>query len=373
MAAAVASATAYATAAAFGGYGTHAGQFIEPFGLAVDRASGDLYVLDTNNNRVEKFTASGRFLLAWGWGVADGHTPALQTCARVCFGGLRGKGPGEFDFAEGIAIEQDPASPFYGDVYIADILNHRVQAFTPNGRFLMMFGRGVNPSARHRHETGDEDVCPVHAGDVCGTGVGTASGGALEYPVEGHFIVAGATGTIYVGERDRVQEFSPAGEYQGEVELPRSNAPLEGEAGGVSGLQVDAAGDLYVIRVGVKGVDEFDPSGRPLRTFDERETAENSEGPVPVVALGPAGDVFVDYFAGGEHRIDEFDPTGAELESFDRGMPDGLHGIAYSESLRALYVFDTGPNLAGVRVVPVPDTPRFQPTGGLALWLIPRI
>jgi tripartite motif-containing protein 71 len=357
----------------FGGYGTGAGQFVEPFGAAVDQANGDLYVLDTNDNRVEKFASDGKFLLAWGWGVADGRTHVLQTCTKRCFRGFQGSGVGELAFAEGVAVNDDPASQSYGDVYVVDIFNHRVQVFTPTGRFVMMFGAGVNKTAHSRHDVEDEDICPVHPNDRCGAGAQGVTGGQLEFPVEGHFIDVGLTGTVYIGERNRVQEFAPNGTYLSQVALPRPETGEEGEAGGVSGLAVDAAGDLFVIRIGVRGVNEYEASGKPLRTFDEQEEPENPEGPVPVVALDSAGDVFVDYNGTGEHRFDEYDPAGAMLATFGIGIQGGLHGVAYGDAVRGLYVLETG-EFVGVRIVPVPAAWPFAGADSeLARWLIPEL
>jgi tripartite motif-containing protein 71 len=357
----------------FASYGVGAGEFIEPFGLAVDRSDGDVYVLDTNNYRLEKFTGEGRFIVMWGWGVADGRRH-LETCARSCQPGLRGPGAGEFDFPEGVAVDDDPMSRSYRDVYIPDLFNHRVQEFTPAGRFVMMFGAGVNVTAHLRHEAASEDTCPVHAGDRCGAGVGGGDGGMLEFPVEGHFIDVGPDGTIYVGERNRVQKFSSGGAYLGQITLDMRTASEPGESGGVSGLSVNAAGDLFVIRVGVKGVVEYDPAGRPLQVLDEQREPENAEGPVPVVALDSLGDVFIDYNARGEHRIDEFDPTGAKIAAFDEGAQGGLHGIAVNQASSALYVLDTNENTATVRIVPVPPRRPFAAAGSeLALWLIPGL
>src|SRR4051794_36070707 len=59
--------------------GSGAGQCLNPLGLAVDPASGNLYVSNSANRRVEEFTAYGAFVKAWGWGVVDG-SPELQTC-----------------------------------------------------------------------------------------------------------------------------------------------------------------------------------------------------------------------------------------------------------------------------------------------------
>src|ERR1700721_2516154 len=59
--------------AEFGGpEGSGAGEFLAPSGAAVDQATGDLYVVDRNNNRVEEFGPNGEFLLAFGCSVKEG-------------------------------------------------------------------------------------------------------------------------------------------------------------------------------------------------------------------------------------------------------------------------------------------------------------
>jgi len=58
----------------FGGYGTGNGQFNGPAGLAVDATHGWIYVLDSNNNRIEKFDLSGTYLGQWGsFGQGNGQ------------------------------------------------------------------------------------------------------------------------------------------------------------------------------------------------------------------------------------------------------------------------------------------------------------
>jgi DNA-binding beta-propeller fold protein YncE len=80
------------------------GKFWGPRGIAVDR-EGNLYVTDTGNKRVEKFTSDGEFLQAWGGG---------------------GIIPGAFEEPVGIAIDRD------GNIYVADTWNRRVQKFDAN-------------------------------------------------------------------------------------------------------------------------------------------------------------------------------------------------------------------------------------------------
>ena len=68
----------------WGTLGTAPAQFNFPEGLAVD-ALGNVYVLDSGNNRIQKFGVLGNFILQWGSGgtgngqldqharSADGH------------------------------------------------------------------------------------------------------------------------------------------------------------------------------------------------------------------------------------------------------------------------------------------------------------
>ena len=339
----------------FASYGTGAGELREPVGIASDWRSGDVYVVDTNNWRIDKFTAAGRFLLAWGWGVSDGKTRAPQTCYRRCFAGVQGAGAGQFQFPEGVAVDEDPASSSFRDVYVVDIYNRRVEKFTPGGRFVLMFGGAVNKTTHAEQEQASEDVCPIRPGDVCGAGVEGPGRGQLELAVEGSFIAVGEGGVVWVGQRDSVKAFSEDGTYLRQVWLaPKAKREGGNEAGGVSGLAINRAGDLYVIRHGISGVNEYTPSGRLLRTLEQGEAPAYDEGPSPTVTLDPHGDAFVDVYAHEVHRIDEYTPDGVKIASFDRGpkappqiadKEDGLPGMAYDPKARQLYLVNADINL----------------------------
>jgi hypothetical protein len=346
------------TVGEFGVRGTAAGDFAEPFGIAVDQRSGDVYVVDSDNERIEKFTSAGKFLLAWGWGVADGKSERLQTCSTTCFAGLRGTGAGQLRFAEGISVDNDPSSRSYGDVYVVEIENYRVEKFSPTGRLLLMFGGGVNQTARKDHNHAEENVCRVDSGDICSKGIEGPSGGQLEMAVEGSFIAVAHNGTVYIGQRNRVKAFSSEGIYEGQIPLTPEPKSSEGrEAGGVSGLAVNASGDLYVIRHGIVGVDEYAPSGKLLRTLEPGGEPAYPEGPTPSLALDPAGNVFIDVYSHYVHRIDEFSLSGAKLASFDEGQKalpgiadkeDGLPGMAYDPRTKKLYLVNADVNVSPI-------------------------
>jgi DNA-binding beta-propeller fold protein YncE len=58
--------------AQFGTEGSGAGQINEPRGIAVDQQSGDLYIADRNNNRIDKFGFLANFLRALVPGFSTG-------------------------------------------------------------------------------------------------------------------------------------------------------------------------------------------------------------------------------------------------------------------------------------------------------------
>ncbi|MDE2149356.1 MAG: hypothetical protein KGJ55_05895 [Gammaproteobacteria bacterium] len=102
-----------------------AGRFNYPTDVAVDPGTGNVYVADGYNDRIQVFDAQGRFLRMWG-GAFGLHLPA----AINFLGGL----PGWFRTPTSIAIGP------HGDVFVADQENNRLQKFTAAGRFLTAFG-----------------------------------------------------------------------------------------------------------------------------------------------------------------------------------------------------------------------------------------
>ena len=85
----------------WGSYGQGPGQFDWPLGVAVD-ASGNVYVTDWGNHRIQVFTSSGEYITQWG---------------------SYGKGSGQFYSPWGVAVDAS------GNVYVADAGNHRIQKF----------------------------------------------------------------------------------------------------------------------------------------------------------------------------------------------------------------------------------------------------
>jgi DNA-binding beta-propeller fold protein YncE len=90
-----------------GGSGRGGGQFDKPRGVAVDM-TGNLYVADFGNSRIQKFSPEGNFLTAFG---------------------IHGSGEGELREPNGITVDAA------GNVYVADSLNHHLIKFKADGTF----------------------------------------------------------------------------------------------------------------------------------------------------------------------------------------------------------------------------------------------
>jgi hypothetical protein len=177
----------------FGSYGTGNGQFNVPQCVAVD-LSGNIYVSDLYNYRIQKFTSAGQYLLQWG---------------------SNGTGDGQFSLdVAGIAVDSD------GYVYVVDRDSQRLQKFDSTGHFITKwsldpssFGCTVSPTTGNiwvvviGHSRMDE-FTPT------GTLVSSWSSGLLYYP---YTIAFDSENNIYVADKlnYRIQKFTEHGTYLG--------------------------------------------------------------------------------------------------------------------------------------------------------------
>jgi ABC-type multidrug transport system ATPase subunit/DNA-binding beta-propeller fold protein YncE len=103
----------------FGKEGQGPGEFIYPVAVAKD-AQENLYIAEYgSNDRVQKFTSDGKFLLAFG---------------------AFGTKPGEFQRPSGLVWHD-------GKIYAADAFNNRIQVFTDDGKFLKILDSSEQPLA----------------------------------------------------------------------------------------------------------------------------------------------------------------------------------------------------------------------------------
>jgi DNA-binding beta-propeller fold protein YncE len=94
------------------------GEFYSPSGLAIDRASGRLYVADAGRHKIRVYdSADGKFLFEFG---------------------ERGTEPGKFNYPTHLFLKS-------GRLYVSDTMNFRVQIFDLDGRLVGKLGEmGAN-------------------------------------------------------------------------------------------------------------------------------------------------------------------------------------------------------------------------------------
>jgi hypothetical protein len=182
-------------------FGYAAGQFRTPQDIAVDQATGNVFVSDSGAKRINIFSAKGVFQGAFGWGVRTG-APALEFCTMVseCIDGSSSQ------FGTNLnGIATDPA----GNLYVANRTKRRVEVFRPllsegavtGVEWLRSFGWGAATGAA------EFQVCTVSpCGGPAGTGTGLGQF-ASNSPTD---VAVDSGGNVYAldaGNR-RVQKFS---------------------------------------------------------------------------------------------------------------------------------------------------------------------
>jgi hypothetical protein len=292
--------TTYALDRKWGSQGSGDGQFVAPFGIAVD-FSGNVYVADNGSNRIQKFSSSGAFLAKWG---------------------TFGTGDGQFQSPAGVALDLP------GNVYVADTLNDRIQKFTSSGTFLTKWGSQGLGDGQVNHPQGVAAsrqsrlgviTYPVYVADTDHSRVqrfnsdgsffskwgafGTADG-QFDDPV-GIGAYAGG-GSVYVADtyNDRIQAFNIAGTFQAKWGAEGSG---DGQFSNPRGVAVDRLGNVYVADTGNSRIQKFGPTGAFTTKWGTLGTGDGQFNSPWGVAVDQLGYVYVTDI--GNHRIEKFKPV----------------------------------------------------------------
>jgi DNA-binding beta-propeller fold protein YncE len=253
----------------WGSEGSGDGQFHVPEGVAVD-GSGNVYVADQGNDRVQKFTSTGTFLTSWG---------------------TTGTGDGEFRSPRGIAVDG------FGNVYVTDAHNDRIQKFDSDGNFITKWG-------------------------VSGTG-----DGELGYPIA---VAVDGTGNVYVAEfgNNRISKFDSSGNF---LTKWGTLGTGNGEFDAPAGVAVDSTGDVYVADTFNGRIQKFDGNGNWLATWGAAGSGDGEfVGPFGI-SVDALDTVYVADTA--NNRIQTFDTAGTFVSKWGEygsgpGQFDGPHAVA---------------------------------------------
>ena len=243
-----------------GSRGNGKGEFNAPSYIAVDSTDGSFWVSDTNNDRLQKFSSTGTYIMEISaWGGED-----------------KGKGhkPESFNKPQGIAVDG------VGNLWAADGNNDRALKFSAAGQFLLELKAGFNKP---------------------------------------HGVALDTQNNLYVADRnnDRVLKFSPQGEL-----LLTINTGIGADLNKPQGvLAVDRQGRLYVTDRNNDRVLVYDSSGSFIRQLGEGSGSGPGQFNKPdgIVLEAPAYAFVADT---NNSRVQKFDPYGNLVMVFDSASND---------------------------------------------------
>jgi alpha-tubulin suppressor-like RCC1 family protein/sugar lactone lactonase YvrE len=241
------------------GLAATAARLDSPYGIAVDN-TGNIYIADTNNNRIRKVAINGVISTIAGTGVAAYSGDGSNATAA----GLNAP--------HGVAIDGN------GIVYIADTGNHRIRTVTLDGRIYTIAGDGV---AGYGGENGP------------------ATGARLNSP---RALTVDSSGTLFIAdtENNRIRKVTAAGVIStvaGNGDYNNSGFTYDGGPATAAylakpaGVTVDTTGNLYIADTDFNQIRKVLPDGR-LKTIAGNGSGyfSGDEGPAIVASLfSPTG------------------------------------------------------------------------------------
>ena len=307
-------------------------QLSDPFGVAVDGA-GNLYIADSGNHRIRKVDAAGTIITIAG----SGETGFFG-------GGFSGDGgpavEAELRDPSGVAVDSA------GNVYIADVGDHRIRKVDSTGTITTIAGTGEFGFSGDGGPAVEAELY-----DPAGVAVDSAGNLYIADTGNGRIRKVDSTGTIT----------TIAG--TGEFGFSGDGGPaVEAELYDPAGVAVDSAGNLYIADTGNQRIRKIDSTGTITTIAGTGEYGFSGDGgPAAVARLAFPNGVAVDsagnlYIAdSGNRRIRKIDSTGTIITIAGTGefgfSGDGgpaiqaalylLSGVAV-DGAGNLYIADTG-------------------------------
>ena len=307
--------------------------FSYPGGVAVG-PDASVYVVDTDNHRIQKFDSNGVFVTKWGSYCnvdSDGDGIGDQSCN------------GQLNYPYSIAVGDD------GFVYVADSENHRIQKFDSNGVFVTKWGSYCEA------DTNWDGIPDQSCND-----------GQFYYPGA---VAVGAEGSVYVADGNhRIQKFDSNGVFVTKwgsycnVDSDGDGVPdqpCDGQFNWPGAVAIGPDGFVYVLDSGNARIQKFDSNGTFFTKWGSYCNIDSDWDGIPDqlceggqfadpygIAISPDGSLYV--ADSQNNRIQKFDTNGNFLIKWGSGStgsgdgefntPSGM-AIGYDGSI---YITDSG-------------------------------
>ena len=356
-----------------------------PHSVAVDSA-GNVYIIDSGNRRIRKIDSTGTITTIAGtgeFGFSGDGGPAVEAELRRPLGvavdsagnvyiadvidyrirkvdstgtitTIAGTGRSGFSGDGGPAVEAELRRPYgvavdsAGNVYIADVSDHRIRKVDSTGTITTIAGTG----------------------ECCFSGDG---GPAVEAELRNPYGVAvDSAGNVYIADvsNHRIRKVDSTGTITtiagtGEFGFSGDGGPaVEAELYDPAGVAVDSAGNVYITDVSNHRIRKVDSTGTIITIAGTGEFGFSGDGGPAVeaelrsplgVAVDSAGNLYI--ADTGNRRIRKIDSTGTIITiagtgeccfvSTDDGGPAAAARLAYPygvavDSAGNLYIADTG-------------------------------
>lgn len=308
----------------FGETGTGPGQFEEPGAVAVESATGDVFVVDVKNERVEKFAPQ-----------ADGEYNEIGEIIPPSIGG-------ELESDSGVAVDNSGGA-FGGYVYLA------------HGAYVLQF-KPKTASPNEYEFTGIRMKMPelfeICMGNICEER-DIGSGGSTSESIMRNVVVT-AGGLVRITDAGYYTAvFEPeTGDEVGTPQQASEHAVID---------IADTSGGIVYVTAGephsfVPALIRFKESDVSVLEEDTLIAALGKEGIAGPVAAAPNGNAYV-LSKEGETHVDVFAAnalTGSTpIEEFGAGQIGASHGMAYSTRKGGtLYVSDAAADRVDVYGLP---------------------
>lgn len=200
----------------WGTFGFGNGQFNWPKYIDVDKDE-NIYVADEKNHRIQKFDSSGNYITQWevhfpgniaidranNWAYTIDLYDVLKkfdlTGNFISQWGGTGSGDGQFMITnQNDPSDQGPngqkAVDGFGNVYVVDNMNYRIQKFSSSGNFILKWGIKGSGSGQFLYPCGiaiDNKNGFVYVGDNSGKEAGSGSDNIArvqKFDLSGNFI-----------------------------------------------------------------------------------------------------------------------------------------------------------------------------------------